>query len=417
MFALFVALALQNAAAPQTPQMPSAASNQQIQGGTQNALPAKPARPLPKVDDLADGFAKLRAAAEAKKLDEALGWGDAMLAPNGWQSLRTKWETDHAWTRAGFELAEPLVSVAGFGGPTEVVRGEIHYAEGVALALSEQDVEAAAHFRTALALGGPGDLRLDAGYDVASLALGEAEHARSEMQQQSQQPQPPNASLAQPSTATKDPLTELEGRYRAAKELFLDRLRADWRDVDTRANLELIQRRLREIQKQRQEQEKHDEQKNQQQQKNDQKDPKDQKDQKDQQKQDQKDQQKDDQQKQQDSKDDQKSKDQQKQDSKQQNEDQKSNDDSKKDPKDQQQSDAEKKSDEQKKQDAEQKSKDEKKSKDSKDAEAAKPGEERVLSREELMRLFDQLEKIDKEGKALEARIRQKRRAKTAKDW
>lgn len=60
-----------------------------------------------------------------------------------------------------------------------------------------------------------------------------------------------------------DPLQEARAAYGSAKELLIERLREDWRDPDTRANLEWIQRRLREldeIERQREEQEQDEEQ-------------------------------------------------------------------------------------------------------------------------------------------------------------
>lgn len=46
-----------------------------------------------------------------------------------------------------------------------------------------------------------------------------------------------------------DPLPLARKAYESALEHYLERLRADWRDADTRANVEWIQRRLREIEK------------------------------------------------------------------------------------------------------------------------------------------------------------------------
>ncbi len=46
-----------------------------------------------------------------------------------------------------------------------------------------------------------------------------------------------------------DPLPLARKAYESALEHYLERLRADWRDADTRANVEWIQRRLREIER------------------------------------------------------------------------------------------------------------------------------------------------------------------------
>ena len=50
-----------------------------------------------------------------------------------------------------------------------------------------------------------------------------------------------------PDASQPDPLQTARAAYLAAKEPLIERLRADWRDEDTRANLELIQRRLAEL--------------------------------------------------------------------------------------------------------------------------------------------------------------------------
>lgn len=43
--------------------------------------------------------------------------------------------------------------------------------------------------------------------------------------------------------------------------------------------------------------------------------------------------------------------------------------------------------------------------------------EERLLTREEVMRLLDLLEEIEKEGEALRARLQQQRRVPVERDW
>ncbi len=120
----------------------------------------------------------------------------------------------------------------------EPLRAEFHYAIGVvrarhALALPAQDA-----FNTARALAGPGELRLDATYNVGTLWLEHAEAQWQAFQESGGQP-PPGQEPGE------DPLGVIRGAYLLAKDGLIERLRGDWRDEDTRANLELVQRRLR----------------------------------------------------------------------------------------------------------------------------------------------------------------------------
>ena len=100
--------------------------------------------------------------------------------------------------------------------------------------------EARADFTRAAHLAGPGELRLAATYDAAAVALAAAENRRAELTG----PQAPPLPGAAP---PEDPLAEQRALYLAAREAFVQRLSLDPRDVDTRADLELIVRRLREL--------------------------------------------------------------------------------------------------------------------------------------------------------------------------
>ena len=168
---------------------------------------------------------------------------------------------------------------------TEYERAEVHYARGLALTFGAPDgladagaagaidpkandwLEGASAFASARALAGPGVLRRHATYDrgVAHLLLGDAWRAQIP-EIAAQAGGPPPGAMAPPSAPggsgpagadPPDPIEQARVAYGAAKEHLIERLRADWRDVDTRANLELIQRRLAEldeIERQREEQ-------------------------------------------------------------------------------------------------------------------------------------------------------------------
>lgn len=335
---------------------------------------APAAKPLPEVADLDDGLRRMQELCAAKQYADARAIGDALLAPNRAQLARSEWEERHAWTRGVFAFCEPLLDLAGAGGLTAPERAEVRYAQGVVAGESGDLKAAEADFDTALALAGPGSLRLDAGYDRGAVALAAVEKVRLET----------TGAPAKPQAAREgDPLAALEQMYLHAKDLLVQRLRADWHDADTRANLELIQRRLREIAEQKKEQEAQKEQ--QKQDKQDQKDSKDPEGQKDQQQK------------------------QEQQQSDSQQGDQQQGEQQPADPKDQKQSEQEQK-------DAQADPRQEA----GKEASQASQGDERetrVLTREEMMRLLDQLEQIEKQGRTLQARLKDARRKKTDKDW
>ena len=113
-------------------------------------------------------------------------------------------------------------------------------------------LEAAPAFDSARALAGPTELRLFATYDLGGVFLLEGERLRQTLPEIANANGGPPNSPAMPAPvggmpAGSDPLERARASYHTAKEHLLERLRADWRDEDTRANLELIQRRLAEL--------------------------------------------------------------------------------------------------------------------------------------------------------------------------
>ena len=110
---------------------------------------------------------------------------------------------------------------------------------------------ASADFETSRALAGPGELRLSATYDLGTSALMRAELWRLEIpeiaQAAGQQAPAAPGAAGNPEEEAPDPLEEARSAYLQAKASLILRLRSDWRDADTRANLEWIQRRLREL--------------------------------------------------------------------------------------------------------------------------------------------------------------------------
>lgn len=279
-------------------------------------------------------------------------------------------------------------------GPPPGVRAEAEYGLGLAQSLAapaapDEDArtarraDASTNLEHARLLAGPGELRLDATYEMGLLEFDAGEEQRAKIPEISGQPPQPPMPAAPNAAATgaeapPDPLQLARAAYQRARAHFCDRLRMDWKDADTRANVELCQRRLRELDEieKKREQEK----KEQEQQQKDQ--------QKDQKQQDQKDS------KPEDSKD------------KEKPEDAKPKDpgeDRKEDPKEQEPPPDPK---EEKPEDA---MAPEPKPADPKDAEK--------MSKEEELQLRDRLQKIDEIQKELAEKLKRQRKVSVEKDW
>jgi hypothetical protein len=355
---------------------------------TQPQLQLPPApRPEPKAPvapwegTLRAGQAKLQELSLAQKYDDALALGERVLAMPTWEQ-------------------EP-----------ERDRAEVLYALGIARGTAEKVDAAAEVFHRASGLAGSDALGLDSIYGAGTFRLIKAEDLRKNIPEireklglqplpPSQPPMPlgaapggpPGPGSAVPTAPPQEPdaLGIAREAYLAARKDLVERLRCDTSDRDTRGNLELTQRRLRELdelEKKRQE----DEQKQKDQQK-----PGDDKKQ-DKQKQDPSKQDKQDQQKQDQQQDDkQKPQDQPKPDDQQKQDDAKKPDEPKPDPKDAQPK--------------------EEKPKDAQpDPKSAQ--KEQFLSSEEVMRLLDQLKQIEQQAEQVRAALRERHRVPVKKDW
>ncbi|MCY2961133.1 MAG: hypothetical protein NTY35_13310 [Planctomycetota bacterium] len=348
----------------------------------------------------AEGLAEIRRRAEAGAIDDAVAIAERLAVPNALaRQIEALVRADGWRARAGRAL-ESVGDALDLVGPPPAVRAEAQYARAVALSLGAlragaederalRREQARLAFESARLLAGPGVLRLDATYDQGLLAFGAGEEQRAlipEISGKPAQPPAPAPAGAQPAKPP-DPLQLARSAYVAARERFVERLRMDWRDPDTQASVELVQRRLRELaqierkreeEKQKQEEQQKDDQKDQQ--KQDQKDPK-------------KDQQKD------DSKDPKKPEEPQKQDPSQ---DQKP--DQKPDPKEPQ-----KQPDPQ----------DAKKPEDAQKPEP-KPGDAQEapkMSKEEMLQLLERLQKIEDVQQELQEKLKRMRKVSVEKDW
>jgi len=313
-----------------------------------------------------------------------------------------------AETTAAALLAE--LEGAGFAEPdlarAQLALGVIRAARAEAEAKDEASLPlfegALASFSAARALAGPGALRLDATYDLGTTWLQRGERWRARLPEVSGQPAPgavpgmppaPAAGAPDDGPPPPDPLAEAKRHYLEARTWLGERLKADARDADTRANLELVQRRLKELEKIEEEREQQ-EQEQQQDENQDQQD-QEQKDQQDQDSGDEKD-------------------------PEQKDEPPKDPKDGEGDPKEQ---DPEEQEGDKKEQEQPEEAPPEESKPPEEGAEEPQPAqpqdgepEERVLTKEEVMQLLDRLAQLEKQQKALEAALRAKRN-KAKRDW
>jgi hypothetical protein len=330
----------------------------------------------------------LQAAAPAQAPGEALETGEAHVKSvrDTLREIRERSE-DEQHGRA-LELAEVLAGSVEWQRAPERERAEGSYLLGVARERAADRAGAVAAFRSGAALAGPGELRLDSLYDAGAVLLADAEElrlrvseVRSKLGLPPLDPQPGAAGLAPlPAAKGKDQPDDLElarMRYREARAELALRLRAGPGDIDTRANLELIQRRLREldaIEREREQQEQEQQQKP---------DP---------------------------------SQDPQKEQGGEQDEKQ----DQEQDPQQEKGKDQEAPEQEREDREAEEPEAGEDEETQTEDAQkpaAKEAAEERLLSREEVQRLLDQLQAIDEKARAVRAALQARRRVPVEKDW
>lgn len=346
---------------------------------------------------LAEGLGEVHALSSAGHFEEALVLCARLLAPTRFDAWRERQLSDSGVMKRVVEAAAPGFDLLGLSAISPQERAAVRYAEGIVASAAGDRARAESAFQAARSLAGPGELRLASIYNLGVGALLEGEESRAKIPEiqgggaAPGAPAPPPTPAPAPPSATPgaapepDPLDLARAAYLRAKGHLVERVRAQWDDADTRANLELVQRRLKEldeIQRKREEQKKEQEKKDQDQ------------------KQDQDDQKKDDQKK-----------------DGEQDPDKKPDDPKDKDPNEQNKPEDEKKEPpkEEPKPDDAQKP-DDKKAQEPKEA---PPPEslEKLLTKEEMMRLLDILKQHEDEGQKLQAQLRQSRRAKVRKDW
>jgi len=389
---LLVICALMQTTSPQDPTTlptPAAAPDE--------VVPEEAAEEVPTAErsdydgSFAEGMADVKRLASEQEFDAAFEITEALLAP----SLLASWRASLEELTGGFSehfaqtLEAPFVWL-GMERLGSADRAEVRYAQGLLHVVSGVPEAADESFELARVLAGPGQTRLDAVYNLGNIDFHVGEVLRAKIpeiagtQSQTQQvpPQPGAAPEEEP-----DPLPLARAAYTAAKDHFSERLRQDWRDADCRANVELVWKRLREldeIERQREEEE-----------------------------QQQQDQQQQDQEQNQENEDEQQ----------QENQDQES--EGSEDQKDQEQSEDEQQQegeeeDSEEESDEEQEPQEEEASEEDEQQEGEPreaPPEEKVLTQEEVQRLLEKMKELDEQGEEIRARIKGARRVPVKRDW
>lgn len=294
---------------------------------------------------------------------------------------------------AALETAQALLASPAFAAADEPARGVALYTIGVAQHRADAPDAALGAFLEARDLAGPGTARLAAMYNLGTILLEQAEVVRATIPELAgpgapgaaaplaTQPAPAPGSPAAPDEPPPDPLQVARAGYLGAREALLDRLRTDAADGDTRANLELIVRRLRELdelEQQREEQEQEQ------------------------------------QEQEQDSEDQEPSEDSEDESSGEDSEDQQSeeSEEQESDPQDQEQ---EEPSEEE--QPPEDGSEDEESEGESEEQPSPEEAEEELMSSEEIQRLMDRLREIEEQARAVQAMLRRREQVPVEKDW
>lgn len=366
-----------NAPVPAAPAAPFAAAPQDA--------PAAPQEPWH--GTLAQGFDEIRSLAARGQFESARKLCDALLLPTPFLRAKEEFHERGGWRRALVRASDPALDWLGWNGPSAATRAEIVYSRGVVGLLARERAGAEDDFHRARGAAGSRALADDALYDVGWLAFDAGEEARAQLPEISGKPAAPAPPVAAPpgGQAPPDPLQVARAAYVRARGVFVERLKSDWRDADTQANVELCLRRLREldaIEKKREE----EKQKQEQQQKQD--------------------------------------PNQQKQDPQQKSDPDKSKDpkdsppegqDPKKDPKDQPQDP--KPEDPSKKPPAPEPKPDESKPADEPKTPKPTEAKEGQMSREEITQLLDRLQRLEEESRRIQAAMKAARRGKVKKDW
>ena len=192
------------------------------------------------------GYDEAMAAYESGDLESVRQIGATLTRSTSTEALLMALDPDGGawWSRVFTDVAGRL----GWESRTPLQSAYAHHLIACAERRADDLDAAEPHLEKARAWAGPGALRLDAIYDLGWIDLHRAEALYDtipEVHGGSNDPMSPG--YVPDDANTEDPLAPAKAAYLAARAHFAERLRMDWQDADTRANVELIQRRLKSI--------------------------------------------------------------------------------------------------------------------------------------------------------------------------
>jgi len=211
-------------------------------------LPAEQPTAQPWDGTFAGGVGEVVRLAASDDPQGALKVCDRLLSPDTYGRWRTSLEEwSGGWTeRLLGPLDRPLVWL-GFETLPEPDRAEVRYLRGLLQNRLGAVPSADEEFELARVLAGEGTTRRDAIYALGTLDLEQGEFYRQKIPEISGVPPAPPAGPPAADEQQVDPLQVARASYMEAREHFVERLRMDWRDSDSRANVERVQRRLAEL--------------------------------------------------------------------------------------------------------------------------------------------------------------------------
>lgn len=265
--------AQENVEAPVEVELPGDGADGATGEGTPEA--AGP-RVEPWAGTFAEGMAEVLRLAASDDPAAALAVTDRLLEPTTFARWRARLEErTGAFSERALGLLDGPLTFLGYEAPSSADRAEVRFARGLLHARLGAVTSADEELELARVLAGPGRTRRDAVYALGVLDLAVAEALRQKIPEIAGAaaappvaPAPPGAAPGATDEPEPDPLELARVAYEQAREHLVERLRLDWRDADTRANVELVQRRLREldeIERQREQQQREQEQQQQQQ--------------------------------------------------------------------------------------------------------------------------------------------------------
>ncbi len=203
-------------------------------------------------ESLAQGLESMRKVAQEQNLAEAEKFSKRLLVPIAGDYARLSLDKRLArFGPRGLNASQALVGFVGLDTRGSQGHGVVHYDLGLLQAEEGATDAAKVSFETAVTLA-PGAVRERSTYNLGVLELQSAEayfQQIPEVHGRTRSAMSPGFMPSQAKGDEEEPdyLVLSRTAYKNALERFVERLKLDWKDADTRANVEWVQRRLDEL--------------------------------------------------------------------------------------------------------------------------------------------------------------------------